>query len=280
MRVTLWGTRGSLPTPGPETNRYGGNTPCVEVEGTGDERLIIDAGSGIRRLGMKLSGKVQRINLLLTHLHMDHVQGLGFFAPLYDPGVEVHIWGPSSTTQSLQTRLTRYLSPPLFPVRLRDLPSPPFLHEVPSGDFTVGDFHVSASLVCHPGPTVGYRVTAQGATVAYISDHEPALGAHNFPLNAQWTSGYDLAADADLLIHDAQYSSEEYLRYQGWGHSALDHAIAFAKLAGVKHLVPFHHDPAHDDATLDKLFGDSLAAHQPPFFVTPGTEGATFDLGG
>jgi phosphoribosyl 1,2-cyclic phosphodiesterase len=279
MKVTLWGTRGSLAAPGPETARYGGNTSCVEVRGADGTILVLDAGTGIRRLGGTLPRDLRRVDLLLTHLHMDHLQGLGFFAPLYNPAVEVHLWGPASATQELRQRLTRYLSPPLFPVALRDLPCVLRLHEVACSDFLVGDFQISAALVCHPGPTVGYRIAAEGVVVTYLPDHEPALGAQSFPASGEWTSGYALAAGADLLIHDAQYRPDEYEQRVGWGHSSLPQAFAFAALAGVKQFVPFHHDPAHTDDELDRLFADAIAAAQPAFQVTPGTEGAVFELG-
>src|SRR5262245_28216901 len=171
MKVTLWGTRGSIAAPGAETARYGGNTACVEVRGTDGTVLILDAGTGIRRLGMTLPRSLQRIDILLTHLHMDHLQRLGFFAPLYNPELEVHIWGPASTTLKLRNRLLRYLSPPLFPVRLTELPCQLDLHEAPCGDFTIGEFHVSSSLICHPGRTVGYRIVTPRATLAYLTDH-------------------------------------------------------------------------------------------------------------
>lgn len=279
MRVTLWGTRGSLGSPGADTARYGGNTSCVEVRGTEDTVLVLDAGTGIRRLGLALPSATRRVDLLLTHLHMDHIQGLGFFAPLYNPEVEVHLWGPASTTLNLRRRLMRYLSPPLFPVRLRELPCRLGVHEVCNGDFDIGEFRISAALVCHPGPTVGYRITTAEATLAYLPDHEPALGVQQFPVAAEWTSGYALAAGVDCLIHDAQYSREEYRERVGWGHSSLPHAFAFAALAEVKHFVPFHHDPAHDDDALDRLIAEATAAARPVFAVTPGTEGAVFDLG-
>ena len=279
MQVTLWGTRGSLPCPGPETARYGGNTPCVEVRDGAGTVLVLDAGTGIRRLGARLVDTVRRVDLLLTHLHMDHVQGLGFFAPLYHSAIELHIWGPASTTLSLRTRLTRYLSPPLFPVRLRDLPRVPVLHEVPVTGARIGGFRITAGLVCHPGPTVGYRIETADATLAYLPDHEPALGVPQFPLEPHWTSGCALAAGADLLIHDAQYSREEHARRVSWGHSSLPDAIAFAALAGVRHLVTFHHDPEHTDADLDGLLAAALAESAPPFPVTPGREGETFTLG-
>jgi phosphoribosyl 1,2-cyclic phosphodiesterase len=278
IRVTLWGTRGSVATPGPETARYGGNTACVEVVGPDGTVLILDAGTGIRRLGAALPRTLGRVDLLLTHLHMDHLQGLGFFAPLYNPEVEMHIWGPASTTLSLRERLSRYMSPPLFPLRLRDAPCGLHLHEVPCGEVAIGAFTVTAAFVCHPGPTVGYRIAAASAVLTYISDHEPALGVPTFPLSRDWTSGTRLAAGADLLIHDAQYSPEEYPEHIGWGHSSLQHMLAFAALAQVKHLVPFHHDPNHTDADLDRLIAEAVQAARPAFKVTPGTEGATFTL--
>jgi phosphoribosyl 1,2-cyclic phosphodiesterase len=279
MHVTLWGTRGSLATPGPETARYGGNTSCVAVHGTDGTVLVLDAGTGIRRLGMTLPRALRRVDLLLTHLHLDHIQGLGFFAPLYNPAVEVHIWGPASPTLPLRSRLMRYLSPPLFPVWLRELPCQLVLHETPCADFDIGEFRISSALICHPGPTVGYRIATADATLAYVTDHEPALGVPEFPLGGEWTSGYALAAGADLLIHDAQYSSEEYAKCIGWGHSSLQHAIAFAALTTVKHLVLFHHDPAHTDQDLDRLTAEAIAATQPTFAVTPGAEGCVFTLG-
>src|SRR5947207_10828426 len=147
MRVTLWGTRGSVASPGPDTARYGGNTACVEVEGADGTLLVLDAGTGIRRLGATIPPGIGRVDVLLTHLHMDHIQGLGFFAPLRDPDTEVHIWGPASALLSLRVRLTRYMSPPLFPVHLRDLQCQLVLHEVPCGHAQVGEFKVSSMLV-------------------------------------------------------------------------------------------------------------------------------------
>ncbi len=278
MKVTLWGTRGSLPTPGPETVRYGGNTSCVEVRATDGAVLVLDAGTGIRRLGASLAGSVRRVDLLLTHLHMDHIQGLGFFAPLFDPRVSVHLWGPASITQSLGDRLGRYLSPPLFPVHLRDLPCTLQIHEVPREEIRIGPFRVVAQVVCHPNATVGYRITQGNATLAYLPDHEPTLGLRAGYLGGDWTSGYGLAVGADLLIHDAQYTAREYAERVGWGHSAMPDAFAFAALAGVKHLVPFHHDPDHSDGDIDRMITSTIALTDPPFTVTAGAEGSTFDL--
>ena len=279
MKVTLWGTRGSLATPGPETIRYGGNTSCVEVQGADGTRLVLDAGTGIRRLGATLGPEAGRVDVLLTHLHMDHIQGLGFFRPLDQRGQEVHLWGPPSTTLDLRARLSRYLSPPLFPIRLRELPCRLTLHDVPLEGFEIGGLRIVAALVCHPGPTVGYRISEAGVSIAYIPDHEPALGAQEFPGTPEWTSGFDLAAGADLLIHDAQYSATEYPRRVGWGHSAIVQAGRFAARAGVKRLVTFHHDPGHDDAALDRMIAEARGAVDAPLELIPGTEGAHFELG-
>jgi phosphoribosyl 1,2-cyclic phosphodiesterase len=277
MTVTLWGTRGSLAAPGAETARYGGNTSCVEVRGRDGTVLVLDAGTGIRRLGKALPENLRRLDLLLTHLHMDHIQGLGFFAPLQNPELEVHIWGPASTTADLRTRLMRYLSPPLFPVHLRDLPCRLTLHEVPCGVVTIGEFRVASALICHPGPTVAYRISTARGALAYFPDHEPALGVSKFPLSGDWTSGYALAANVDLLIHDAQYKSDEYPQHVGWGHSSVDDTLRFAALARVKQLVPFHHDPAHTDDDLDRMVATARAT-APELTITPGTEGAVFEL--
>lgn len=278
MKVTLWGTRGSLPSAGPETVRYGGNTSCVEVRGEDGTLIVLDAGTGIRRLSHAVEPDVRRIHILLSHLHMDHIQGFGFFEPLHRSDAEVHVWGPPSTTHDLRTRLTKYLSPPLFPIRLRDLPCRLFLHDVPMGGFTVESLRVHCALVCHPGPTVGYRITQGDAAMVYLPDHEPALGARSFPLTADWTSGADLAKDADLLIHDAQYTDAEYAQRPGWGHSAIRHAVAFAGVVRARRLVSFHHDPGHSDDVLDALVHRIRRGGPLPFEFIPGQEGMAFEV--
>ena len=278
MNVRLWGTRGSLPTPGLGTERYGGNTSCIEVRGPDHtETIVLDAGSGIRPLGLGLDPSVRRVDVLLTHLHMDHILGLGFFNPLFAPDMEVHIWGPSSTTLGLRDRLARYLSPPLFPVRIRELPCNLVLHDVPLGRFDLPRVEVTAALVCHPGPTVGYRLDDGHGVVTFLPDHEPALGVAHFPDAPRWTSGYDLAAGADLLIHDAQYDEAEYAERVGWGHSTIAHAVTFAEATGVGRLVAFHHDPSHDDDHLDAAYApDRLGA--PGVDVVAAREGVSFEV--
>jgi len=275
--VTFWGTRGSQAAPGPDTVRYGGNTSCIEVDVGPDTRVVLDAGTGLRRLGTALPPSVRRIDVLLTHLHMDHIQGLGFFAPLFRPGFEVHVWGPGSATADLRQRLTRYMSPPLFPVRLPELPCALQLHDLKQGQIEVPGLTVHAALVCHPGPTVGFRLDSARSSLAYLPDHEPVLACRRFAASPQWCSGVELAAGVDVLIHDAQYDNDEYLQRVGWGHSTLQHAISFAELSGVKQLVPFHYDPAHDDTTLDRHFTNLPLTRLP---VVPAREGETLHVAG
>lgn len=279
MKVTLWGTRGSLPSPGPDTIRYGGNTSCVEVRGADGTLLVLDAGTGIRRLGATLEPEIKRVDLLLTHLHTDHIQGLGFFRPLYQPDLEVNVWGPPSTTHDLRTRVARYLSPPFFPAHVRDLPCRLSFHDVPRGRFDVGGLQIRSDLVCHPSPTVGYRITEDGASIAYLSDHEPALGVRQFPGAPDWTSGFGLASGVNLLIHDAQYTDAEYAERAGWGHSSIRHTVGFAAAARVERLVTFHHDPAHDDRTLDRLAEEVGETPDLPFELVPGTEDSILQVG-
>lgn len=278
MKVMPYGVRGSVAAPGPATSRYGGNTSCVRLTGPDGTVLALDAGTGIRSLALELPSELRRVDLLLTHLHMDHIIGLGFFRPIYDPDMEVHIWGPASSTLSLEARLRRYLAPPLFPVLLRDLPCRLEIHHTGRASFSIGAFRIRSERICHPGPTVGYRIEAGGRALAYLPDHEPALGARRFPIGAEWTSGFDLAKGVDLLFHDAQYTRQEYPRHIGWGHSTIHDALAFAGLAGVKHLVPFHHDPDRDDIALEAAIKTAVADVRPEFRVTPAAEGRGFDL--
>jgi phosphoribosyl 1,2-cyclic phosphodiesterase len=280
VKVRLWGTRGSVATPGPETMRYGGNTACVEVRNDDGTLLVLDAGTGVRRLGATVEAGIQRVDLLLTHLHMDHIQGLGFFEPLFRPGLEVHIWGPSTTTLDLRAHLNRYLSPPLFPVRLRELPCRLTLHDaVATPRFEIDGVSVEAMLVSHPGATVGFRIEADGASLAYIPDHEPALGTGRVPDHPAWISGLALARGVDLLIHDAQYTAAEYPEHVGWGHSSIPQALSFASAARVGKLVAFHHDPAHSDAMLDRVY-EEVRSQDLAFEVQCAAEGDVFKLGG
>ena len=255
MRFRIWGPRGSIAAAGSDTVRYGGDTSAVEVTASSGAKIVLDAGSGIRPLGVSWE-IMSRIDILLSHLHMDHVQGLPFFNPLLDPEIEVHIWGPISTTRDLRERLSRYLSPPLFPVRVRDLPNVSF-HDVLPGEFDIGSVQVEADLVSHPGSTLGYRLIEDDRVLAYIPDHEPALGDRSFPGKPEWISGFSLVEEADVLIHDAQYTDDEYSERVGWGHTSMSQLASFVEAASVRRLITFHHDPGHSDEMLDR-FHDEL----------------------
>jgi ribonuclease BN (tRNA processing enzyme) len=178
----------------------------------------------------------------------------------------------------LRSRLARYLSAPLFPVHLRELPSRLTLHDVPLSGFEIGGIRVEVSLVLHPGPTLAYRLNEQGEALVYMSDHEPALGHAHLPERAEWTSGMALAAEADLLIHDSQYSDDEYLQHVGWGHSSMGQAIEFAEAAGVRRLVTFHHDPSHSDADLESMHSIAIARQRRTFQLIPGKEGMNIEV--
>jgi phosphoribosyl 1,2-cyclic phosphodiesterase len=253
MKVKLWGTRGSIPSPGPETIRYGGNTSCVGVTLSDGSLLALDAGTGIRSLGLALAVEPARLHILLTHLHLDHIQGLVFFAPAFRAQTEIVIWGPASPEASLRDRIARYISAPLSPVEVRELPCDVSFRHCPQAEWEIGSARIRAASVAHRGPTLGYRIDDGDSSLAYIPDHEPALGADIDALDEDWISGFGLARDTSMLIHDGQYADAEYPDHVGWGHSSLSHALSFAKRTGAERTVLFHHDPLHSDARLDQL---------------------------
>jgi phosphoribosyl 1,2-cyclic phosphodiesterase len=254
MRLTIWGCRGSVPTPGSDTVRYGGNTSCVEVGLSNGAVLVLDAGTGIRPLGLELLDRaIRRLHLLLTHLHLDHLEGLRFFAPMWDERVTLDIWGPPSPLVSLRERISRSFSPPLFPVDLRAVPARVTFHDVPRQPWTVEGASLAAELVVHPGPTVGFRIETATSSFAYLPDHEPALTGAFAERSRDWISGASVADDADLLFHDSQYFEDEYVDRIGWGHSSVGDAVAYAGAVGARRLVLFHHEPRHSDRSLELL---------------------------
>ena len=262
MNVRVWGARGSLSAPGPATVGYGGNTSCVELELADGTTLILDAGTGIRELGQRLLQREQgEVHICLTHLHLDHVEGLGFFAPLWRAGWRLKFWGPPSTTATLRERVSRYLSPPLFPVGLSEAPAEAIFQDVPQEPWRIGSALIEAQAVEHRGPTLGYRIEDDGHVLAYVPDHEPYLTA-SLDDEAKWISGWALAAGADLLFHDSQYTDEEYANRLGWGHSSVAHAAAFSRAAGVRRLAMFHHDPMRSDHEIEELHDQVAAAVQ------------------
>ncbi len=260
--VTFWGTRGSIPTPGVHTARYGGNTPCVAVEGGGGQLVILDAGTGIRALGLEL---VERQNgavsaeILLSHAHWDHIQGLPHFKPFFASGNAVRIWGSRQGTTSLEAILRQQMDPAVFPVPLDALSAKLTVQQVEPGEFTIGEFRVRAMRLRHPGTTLGYRLTpsAGGPSMAYVTDNELGAGG-SYDTAPGWRKEFTkFLAGADLLIHDAMYTPEELEQHRGWGHSTFVEAAALATDAGAKRLVLFHHEPEHDDGDLDTILAEA-----------------------
>jgi phosphoribosyl 1,2-cyclic phosphodiesterase len=281
VRVKVWGARGSVPTPGPSTNRYGGNTSCLQLTLSDGRLLVLDAGSGIRNLGLRLAGSARRIDILLTHLHLDHIQGLMFFAPLFMPDAEIVIWGPPAA-ETLPERLARYLSPPLTSLHLHELPARISFRACPKGEWEIGPARIHAAPVAHPGPTDGYRVSEGDTSLCYIPDQELALAP---PLSAperQSLPGFDLANGASLLVHDCQYTDDEYPERIGWGHSRVSDALLFARRSEAERVLLFHHDPLHTDGQLDLLEQRADDAWQglggSPGAIAMAVEGEEFDL--
>jgi phosphoribosyl 1,2-cyclic phosphodiesterase len=259
MNVKIWGSRGSVPAPGPETARYGGNTSCVQITLDDGRVLVLDAGTGIRGLGMALAASSEpvRVEILLTHLHLDHIQGLMFFAPCFRPDSEVVIWGPASAEASLEDRIARYISAPLTPIEVRELPCGVSFRDCPTTEWEIGSARLHAATVTHRGPTLGYRISEHDRSVCYIPDHELGLGGPLAELEPDWISGFALAQEASLLLHDCQYTDAEYAEHLGWGHSCVSDALTFASRAGAETTMLFHHDPLHTDAMLDEMLASA-----------------------
>jgi ribonuclease BN (tRNA processing enzyme) len=260
---------------------YGGNTSCIELTLSDGSEVILDAGSGICDLGRARKRGAEPVHLLLTHLHLDHIQGLMFFEPLFDPECDIRVCGPPARDGPLVRRRARYISAPLAPVEIRELPARATFQDIPGPTWNLGPARIQAARVNHRGPTLGYRITDGNHTVAYIPDHEPALCQPLDRSAREWISGLSLAIDADLLIHDAQYSEAEYSERIGWGHSSVTDTVQFARRSGVRQLALFHHDPEHDDRTVSALEDQAQSQADGAFeSLTVAAEGATIDLGG
>jgi phosphoribosyl 1,2-cyclic phosphodiesterase len=285
-RVTFWGTRGSIPTPGPVTARYGGNTPCVAVEGAGGHLVILDAGTGIRALGLQLverqNGAI-RAEILLTHAHWDHIQGLPYFKPFFAGGNAVRIWGSRQGTTSLEAILRQQMDPAVFPVPLDALSAALTVQEIGAGEFTIGEFRVRAMKLRHPGTTLGFRLTPVngGASLAYVTDNELGPGGH-YPHPQSWRKDFvAFLSGVDVLIHDAMYTPAELETHRGWGHSTYEEAVALAGEAGAQRLVLFHHEPEHADDAMDQLVAAAqkvARSHGKPAEVLAAQEGMVLTL--
>ena len=264
--VTFWGTRGSIPTPGANTARYGGNTSCVALEGSGGQIVILDAGTGIRGLGATLleqpNGAV-KAEILLSHTHWDHIQGFPHFKPFFAAGNSVRIWGSKQGPMSLDAILHLQMDPAVFPVPLTAVAATLSVQEVHAGgEFTVGPFRVRAMQLRHPGTTLAYRLVpmAGGRSMAYVTDNELGPGG-NYDIPPSWRQDLiRFLSGVDLLIHDAMYTPAELETHRGWGHSSYEEAVELAAEAGVKRLVMFHHEPEHDDGALDAVLSAARRA--------------------
>ena len=267
--VRFWGVRGSIPTPGPDTALYGGNTACVEVR-AGGRIIILDGGSGIRPLGAALMteahGNGVECDILISHMHWDHIMGLAFFAPAYDPKSRVRIFGFPNAEQGLHETLAMLMRSPHFPIDWRQLPSQIEVHELPGPKLQLGNTRVEAAWMNHPGICAGYRLDTTHGTVAYLPDHEPfqryvttsEAGHNSNAARLEFARQKDaelrrFIEDCDLLIVDSQYDSKEYPDYVGWGHGCAADAVNLALTARVKQVCLFHHDPSHDDSHLTRM---------------------------
>lgn len=278
-RVKFWGVRGSIPVPGESTIGYGGNTSCVEIRAA-NEIIVLDAGTGIRPLGVALEkefgGQPIKLTLLITHAHWDHIHGLPFFVPAHHEKNQIIVYGPDTAAAGLREILEGEMAVPFFPVALHDLAGKIDIRSLEPGELKLGEVRVRAALVNHPGICVGYRVFTGDGSVGFLPDHEPyhvrlhsvrgkSLDSAETRHRAEEerTLLVDFLTGCDLLILDAQYSDDEYTARVGWGHGSLSSALALARDAHVRKLVLFHHDPNHDDATIDKMLKEArqLAAN-------------------
>jgi phosphoribosyl 1,2-cyclic phosphodiesterase len=253
----------------------------VEVEG--ESPLILDLGTGLRFLGEHLAGPLRvsdaalRASVLLTHLHYDHVLGLPFFAPMRDPEAVLDIYGPSQGDRTLSDAMGAMVQPPFFPVRMIDLGGKLHFHDLTgAADFSIGAIKVQARTISHVGHTYGFRIEAEGKSVAYIPDHQAPVAPEAIDEGAM-----ELCQDADLVIHDAQYTDDEFQKLSDWGHSTPSYAIRIAEVSRARHLCLFHHDPSHTDKEIDEMLDSArrMANHLPELEVSAAAEGASVDLG-
>lgn len=240
MRLRFWGVRGSIAAPGPATVEFGGNTSCVQLETSAEEAVVFDGGTGIRPLGLHLQAR--RIHLFLTHFHWDHIQGIPFFAPLYDPARHVTVYS-SGFSAALKASLAGLMAGPYFPVSFAAVGAKVELVELGTSPVAAAGVRVCPFEANHPQGACGYRIESGGASVVYAPDREHGHARLDAVL-------LDAARGASVLVLDSQYTPEEYASHEGWGHSTWQEAVRLARQAHAQRLVLFHHDPSHDDETL------------------------------
>jgi phosphoribosyl 1,2-cyclic phosphodiesterase len=259
MRVRFWGTRGSVPTPGPSTVRFGGNTACVEMRTSSDTFFIFDSGTGIRELGLELTrrGGPVSAHLMLGHTHWDHIHGFPFFTPAFVPGNRVRVYGARDLDRSLRDVLAGQMHYTYFPVPLGDLRADIDFTELEEGEIRIEDALVRTHYLNHTAVCMGYRLEADGVSVAYVTDHEP-YGVTGYGSRGGFMHGGDrrlieFVRGVDLLIQDAQYTLEEYDQHRGWGHGSTDYVTDVAVQAGARRAALFHHEPTHTDDQVERM---------------------------
>jgi phosphoribosyl 1,2-cyclic phosphodiesterase len=279
LEVTFYGVRGSTPCPSRDNQRYGGNTACVVLDVAGEDPIVFDLGTGLRFWGEHLgcNGRPFQGTALVTHLHWDHVQGLPFFMPINRPGAGLDIIGPSHDGKSMAESFATFMRPPYFPIKVDQLLGDIRFRDIENGEVAVGGARVIVRPVPHVGATNGYRVEWEGVSVAYISDHQEPDGQPHHVDDAV----LELCRDVDLLIHDAQYTRDEFEARVTWGHCTVRYAVEVARQSGAKQLALFHHDPAHDDDSVDRLLcaARAWAAEDPSLQVVAASEGLRIALG-
>ncbi len=258
MEITFWGTRGSIAKPGPTTARYGGNTSCVEIRCASGALIVIDCGTGGHGLGQHLvaENRASRGHLLISHTHWDHIQGIPFFAPLFLPGNSWDIHGPKGLSQGLRDTLAGQMEHTYFPVTIDQFTATTRYHDLVEGTFDIDEVRITTRYLNHTALTLGYRLETEGASLVYCCDHEPhspALASGHAPMTGADQHHADFVAGADVVIHDAQYTADDFPTKIGWGHSPAEYVVRLCRDAGVKMLVLTHHDPLRDDDAVDRI---------------------------
>ena len=251
MIVRCWGARGSIPVSGAEFTKYGGDTTCIEIIGKDGDAIIVDAGTGIRRLGNALSAEGRKtINLIFTHAHWDHLSGFPFFKPVYNESVTLNLYGCPFAQASIKNLLSRSMSPPHFPVKLEQLKAKISYFGACNGEFDIGSIHIVPILLSHPNQGIGYKFIEDGRSFVFLTDNELT---YKHPGGLDFEQYKDFSAKADLLVHDAEYTRQEYRMTRSWGHSIFEDAVKLALDAHVKRFGMFHHNQDRTDAALDRI---------------------------
>lgn len=269
MDIQFRGVRGSIPSPGPDTSQFGGNTPCIEIRAENEPLIILDAGTGIRKLGLDVvkDPSVNEIHLFFSHTHWDHIQGLPFFTPLFIPKYTINMYGPIHYSKNLEQILSQQMEYTYFPVRVQELAANISFNDIGETEMNVGNFTIRTKYVNHPVVCLSYIISHGGKSFAYVTDHEPYRNLFTDGSESEQEEGrlvaqeqtdalIDFLEGVDVMCIDAQYTPEEYKSRVGWGHSSVDDSLQLGKEAGVGEVLLFHHDPDRTDAELQKILSN------------------------